>query len=548
MAYAGEIAPIIAGQGGFNGSQNYDQIPVTDLIECKHIRFDNGTWTRAGGFAYYDSAAVTGAPTCLGGIDYWSNSSTQQQVTAWNTGIVYKSSSTNLDAVELVNSLSLNAAPAIFVPSGEEVTGNNKKLLMFSQGVVPQVLNAAGVTMANLAYPSIDWSGANQPMAAVPHDRRLVAWGNQNARHALYFSAIDNHENFLRYDPANISSELLPSIDINPGEGDEIRGAISMGTTRLFVFKYPAGIYFVDTTSITSYFTPVTTVRTDIGLAGPAAITKVGGLGTWFIGADGHIYSLEMISNPDIDPLDASITAKMQLNKWINDNVNLTRAKWFRLIYDNSRKEVWAIYSSSSATSNDLALIIDVRDPSNPKVSVDQRGNFYNAAWVSRNSATQKQNLLLAGTSGRSYVANDDDNVIGTSTPYTSTLRIPDTDFSWYNSKLGSYSKRFDWFELVYNGVATSTLNIDTYIDGIYYKTYTTTIGTDQYTLGVGSANPFILGTATLYAAGISKKKIKIGGLGKRFGFRLRSNNINDDFNVSRIFVHFSPQDTLGEN
>lgn len=540
--YNGQIAPLLAGQGGFNGSDNFDAIPYTDLLQAKNIRFDGNAWRKAPGLTLYDSNAVTGTPNCSAGLDFWVDASTQRQITVWDNGKAYKETSGNIDSVELANSLTVTTSPPILLACGQETSGSNRKVLMFSQGQTPQSLNADANTFASLTNIPSDWSSTNMPMGAIMHDRRVYAFGNPAAKHALYVSAIDDHTNFLRFDLSDATSDLLPSFDVNAGEGDEIRALWSLGTTRLYVFKYPYGIYFVDTTNVTSYFAPINTVRSDIGIGGPKCITRVGSLGTFFIGGDGHIYSLELVSNPDVDPRDTSITAKLLLNDWIHDNVDLTKIKFAQLIWDSNRKELTAIYRSQSANGvNDLALVIDFRDPQTPKIAVEDRGAYFGAAWLKRNTQAYIE-LMVSGTAGLVYRANQDSRVIGASTGYDARLRTADTDFSWMNQAYASYTKRFDWIELVYNSTTDANVYVDTFIDGQYYNTYTALMGIEGEVLGT-----FVLGTDQLATFGQNRCKIKIGGIGKRFGFRLRNSTALSDFSISRALISFVPQETGGE-
>lgn len=542
MAYQGTIAPILAGQGGYNASDNFDAVPYTDLLEANNIRYDGMAWRKAGGLALYDNSAVTGTPNCVAGLDFWVDASTQFQITAWDNGKVYKETSGNIDSVELANSLAFTNSPPVLLACGQETSGNNRKVLLFSQGQPPLSLNASANTMAALTNVPADWSSTNQPMAAIMHDRRVYAFGNPAAKHALYVSAIDDHTNFLRFDLADSTSDLLPSFDVNSGEGEEIRALWSLGTTRLYVFKYPYGVYFVDTSSVTSYFAPINTVRTDLGIGGPKCITRVGSVGTFFIGSDGHIYSLDLVSNPDVDPRDASLTGQKQFDSWIKDNVDLTKIKFAQLIWDSNRKELWAVYRSQTANGvNDLALVIDFRDPQNPKIAVENRGAYFGAMWLHRNTSAYTE-LMTSGTGGLVYKANQSTRVIGASTGYDSRLRTADTDFSWMNQNYASYTKRFDWLEIVYNSTTNANCYIDTFIDGQYYNTYTALMGRSGAVLG-----SFILGTDTLATFGQARAKTKIGGIGKRFGVRLRNNSANSDFSISRLLISFVPQETGGE-
>ena len=99
------------------------------------------------------------------------------------------------------------------------------------------------------------------------HANRLWAAGNLSDPHRVYFSTVDNHENFT--DATNAGS--LP---VFPGEGDRITGLFSY-RGLLIVGKAPRGIYVVDTTGIliTSY--AVNFLSHAIGLASANVIAQV---------------------------------------------------------------------------------------------------------------------------------------------------------------------------------------------------------------------------------------------------------------------------------
>jgi len=540
MAYKGYAATITAGLGGYNGSQNYDRIPITDLLQAENIRYDGDAWRKAPGMAKFDANAVVANATCSEGIDFWYNTATQNIITAWigsnaASNAVFKEVAGNLDSVTLLNNTSFTE-PITFLECGQEWVNNPRKLLMFHKGIVPYVYDANSNANAMIAMTNVsaDWTTAQYPAAAIMHDQRVVAWGAANAPHNLYFSTLNDHTDF--------ATGLPPVYSIMPGEGEYIVACHSLvSTTRLYVFKYPTGIYYIDTADINSWILPVTTVRKDIGMAGPHAITKVGSLGTWFIGSDGHVYSLEAVQNPDIDPKDASITAQLNLSDWIRDNVNPNRLKFARIIYDPNRKEVWAMYSETGTTINGLCLVFDISKPGNVKISTDTRGNYFNAAFLHKEATTTFRQLYTGGTGGFVYKHNQPTRLLGASA-YQGTFRTPDTDFSWLSANLAEVSKRFDWLEFIFQSTGDYPLYVETYIDGEYYNTYTITLGAAQTGL-----DAFVLDTSQLATSGLIRGKVKIGGMGKRFGVRCYNNGASQDFNIARILVYFVPLGQGGE-
>jgi hypothetical protein len=569
MAYNGYIAPFVAGRGGLNGAENKELIPYSDLIIAKNIRYDGDAWRKAGGMVPFDANAVPNA-TCIAGIDFHINASAQKQVTAWQRTVnantvytVYKEVGGDVDNVMLLNVTDALTEPIVFVECGQEYVNNAKKLLMFCKNVVPYCLTGDGTTMNALTNVqcSVDWSSTDQPAAGIVHDHRVYAWGNKNAPHAIYVSNLDDHTNF--YAETGNTGYPPPTFDVVPGKGDGIVACHSIGTTRLFVFKAPVGIYYLDTDNITSYYLPTTTVREDIGMAGPLGITKVGSLGTWFIGSDAHIYSLESISNPDVDLKDASITGQMNMTQWLEENVNPTYLKHAKLIYNPKRKEVLAYYTGGSGTINNIGLVIDVRNPQMPRIATEERGTYFQAAWNYRPIAQNVYSLVLSGGSdGYVYKLDQDSRIrVNTTTGYGASLRTPDTDFSWVSPELENRDKRFDYFEVVMTSKGAHNLYITLYIDGEYHSgPYAVDCGGTGGLLAGGSAmtntivttgyglTPVTTKTAFTFAAsGLIRRKIKIGGIGRRLGFMLHNNEATQDFDIAKVLVSFQVLGTGGE-
>lgn len=531
MGYNGFIIPYEAAVGGYNANDNIDSVAPSELIEASAIRYDGNTWRKAGGIDYYDANVISGAPTCLGGIDWWPTTSTQRQVTVWSDGNIYKEVSGDIDSVTLESGLTYTN-PVVMLAAGKESPGNNGKLLIFSAGIAPRLLTADGATTGAISNPSPDWSGANQPRGAILHDSRVCAW----YEHSIYFSTLSDHSDFLTQAP--------PTFSIMPGSADYISACYSLGTTRLYIFKYPHGIYFCDTSNITSYWLNVTTVREDIGIAGPNAITRVGQLGTWFMGSDGHIYSLDLISDPDVDPKNACITSGLNLENWIRDNVNLTRMPHARLIYNPTRQEVWAIYSGTGSSVHNKVLVFDVRYPTQIRTSIDDRGSLYNAAWMSRVSS--KKMLYTAGNTG--FVFKQDQSTksqLGSA--YRGSFWIPHSDFGWANPALTNKKKRLDFIGVRVKSTGAYYLSIDIYVDGSYSSTETILIGGSGSALDdntVGLVPNTTKSDFTLSGDSYVRHKIKVGGIGETFGFRCYNAGNGEDFAVSKFDAYVR---TLGE-
>jgi hypothetical protein len=526
--YRGQVVDIQGGRGGLNGNINSYLIPPTDLLVARNLRFDGFVWRKAGGLSLFDSVAVATAPTCYGGWDWRPNSGNQNQVTFWSNGNVYKETGADIDAV-LLGTLSAPANPVVFCEGGSVSAGLDKELYIFNKGNSPKKLTGTGVTLAAFTNESADWS-SNKPGAGIQHDFRTVAFDVDSAPHNLYFSALADLSDFV-----GSGGDTGYVFSVAPGVGDRIIAANSYLPQQLYVFKYPRGIWAVDTTDFTGDFLPTTLVRDDVGAAGPNCIAKVGN-DLWFISGNGRLYSVQAL-RPDTDPLDADITAKLNLKTFIEENVDATKLKFARLIYDEARREIWYVYSSQAGTGiNDSVLIIDLNEPGVLKTAVDDRGEYFQAVWK-RVASTGFNEILVAGVGGLVYRANAISRSIGGTTAYTSELKTIDTDFRFVDPVIGSREKRYDFLEISILPTGNYTLGIDVYIDGMFKKSINISAGDSSAAFDSATFD-----TSTFAGQLIIKHKVPLDLVGNIISLRLINSDLNADFAIINLRIHYVPQ------
>src|SRR5690242_17186777 len=90
--YEGRIFEIPVGQGGLVGTVNQALIQPDQLIVAENLSFEGGVLRKEGGALAYNSSAITGSPTVLGGWDWWPTPGVQRMVVATSDGHLYKDS------------------------------------------------------------------------------------------------------------------------------------------------------------------------------------------------------------------------------------------------------------------------------------------------------------------------------------------------------------------------------------------------------------------------------------------------------------------------
>lgn len=532
MAFNGLTVQLPCGQGGFNSSQNVYQIAISSLTRAKNIRFDGYTWSKAGGIAPINATGIANTPTCVGGYSYRPTTTAQRIITAWTDGNIYREVSDVITANTLTNAHTFTS-PVVFVEGGQIENTANKHLYMFSTSFAPKYLDGDAVTTTNIAGPSTDWSSVF-PGAAIYHDSRIIAFDHATYPHSIYPSALSSHGEFRILD-SNSFATGSRIFDIGPGQGDRIAALYSLLPEFMYAFKYPFGIYKVDTSDWTGYGLPHALVRSDVGMVGPFGVTKVGN-DVWFISTTGRIYSLLALSQTE-DPSDADITRQLQLSDYITSDVDLTRLKWARLVYNESRKELWYIYTSKDADTNDHALVFDLNDPQRIKVSQETRGQYFNATWTRVNSTNGDIQLLTAGAgTGKVYTLDDSNYVIDTNTAYTGEFWYPETDFGFVSPELGAKVKHFQSLEIYVLPTGDYDMTFEFFIDGVSYKTETVNLGSSGAVFGEA-----VFDTDTFGGQNAVPKKITINGTGRQLSIKGYNGGENENFKIVKLAVSLTP-------
>ena len=519
------------GMQGFDGSANEFRMNPFSLKVANDIRFRGLAIIKSPGMTLFDSGAVTATPNCLAGIDWRPTGAIQRTVTVWDNGKAYsdKTIAGDIDSTTLITGLTYTS-PVVLVEAGQQAIGGDKELYIFAANNTPYKLIADGSTASAISNISPDWtSAANMPYAGTYHDFYLVAWGGANARHNLYFSTLEDNSDFL--------TNLPPVVTVAGGQGDEVRAALSLLPSRLYVWKYPVGLYWVDTTNIVNFITPIHTVRTDVGGAGPNAVCRVGS-DVWFIAANGHVYSLTAAINSE-DLIDADVSADLKLTRWIEQNISLARIKSARIHYDDTLKEVHVYYTKAGGNHNNVGFIINLEIPNKPRVSFETRGAYFEAVWR-RLSSTNVMETLSGGEGGLIYRINQEGrNLNGIA--YKGEFQFPQNTLASPTSQdpegtnTSEPNKLFLWLDVSVIPTGNYNLIIDVYIDGAYTETLDVDLGTSPATFDASTWDNAVFAQAE----GVLQRRIKMHGRGRSISLLCRNSGLNEDFAISEIVLHY---------
>jgi len=112
-------------------------------------------------------------------------------------------------------------------------------------------------------------------------------------------------------------------------------------------------------------------------------------------------------------------------------------------------------------------------------------------------------------------------------------------DLSHLDPNLAVINKNFHFLEMAVNPKGNFDVNATIYIDGEKSETVTFNMGTGSNSLG-----SFVLDTDVLGGDNILNRKRRISGSGRRISVELSNSGNNEDFNISSLFLHFTPGST----
>lgn len=515
------IAELPLGGNGLNGSNNPSIHAPDDLVYAFNVCYQGGAIRKEGGASKYTPSALSGTPSIIAGTDWRYDGVTQRSIIVTSAGDILKDSGTGAYGTTLKSGLTVSDVSPRFCEAGKEVAANNRKLFIFTGKNAVQVLSADGATTSDLATPPADWT-AGKPSFGTPHEGRIWAGGNTNDPHRLYYSTTTNHEDFTGAGSGSLS--------IYPGEGERLVGAVSF-KGFLVAFKYPAGVYVIDTTNPTVANWRVNKSSGTIGMANENAIAEL---------TDDYIAILTPAADVRVyGPGDflgnfrgATITDSRYMNEFMRRELQYQYSAKWRLCWYNTKRELHIACTSKSSTTNDARLVCDLTNFAKPRWRYSTR-DVCISMWTRIGSDTQAQ--LVSGDASGFVWTMDTETRSKDGAAYNGLFQTAATDLSYLDPRLGTRRKNGKFLELSMEHVGNWDVNVEIYWDGKYHQTVTFNVGTTGSILG-----SFVLGTGRLGGSTLINRKRRITGSGRRIAIVGKNNQPAQDFALSKMLLHYS--------
>ncbi len=520
MPFTGEIAELTIGQLGLTGTKNPATVNVQSLLRAQNLSYSEGTLQKEPGTVKYNSSAISGTPSILGGHDWHPSDGTQRMVVMTSDGDLLRDDGAGTFGTTLASSLT--ATPDVvpqFVEGGKEAAANNRKLFVFTGLNAVQVVDGDGATSAAISTPPDDWTGANQPRVGEIHEGRLWGAGNTNDPHRLYYSTTTDHE--------DLKGTGSGTIAIYPGEGLGIVGVYAF-RSGLAVFKHPRGIYFVDTSDPTVTNWKVQRITNQIGTAWVGTSTVVEN-DVYFVDIAGNIRTLQTTDEFG-DVSSTSVSDIQDMDPFIRNNLSFASVRKWQMVYYTTKREVHIGCTGIGATTNNARLVVDLNRRELPRFRFSQFDTPV-SLWTRMVLEVPE----LTGGDDAGFVRRmDQETRSHDGAGIASVFQSPHWDLAHIDPQLGILRKNGAFLEVVLEPKGNWNMSVDVLWDGETHETIQFNMGTTGASLG-----SFVLGTNRLAEEGLVNRKRRITGGGRRFGLAGSNSGDGQDFSVGRFYLHF---------
>jgi len=518
MGYIGESIPIPLGQKGLLTDLPASLKPHDGLDEALNIELNVAGVSKAGGSSKFNPDDVLdGAVVAI--HDWWPTGLLQRTMAATGAGKLYRDTGDGsfASAVEIVSGLGSLTSETQFVEAGSETTGQNKKLFMYADSMVPKFIDGDAVVHTAFTNLAADWASDNPTFGIVHLDRQWV-FGNTNQPHRIYVSVPANHSDF--------TGAGFLTFEVYPGEGDRLISAI-VYKSRLYVFKYPRGVYYLDAPSTTTSTWGFKKLDSSFGAGSSHGLLQV--LDDLLVmNAENSITSAQATAAFG-DLKFGDIIANAKIERYVRDNFDLTSKRLSQAIWYSEKKTAMFTMIANGSSAFDRILNIDVKNPQQPRYTVNSK-DAPNCLAL-RRDANEIARPVYGTTDG--FVFLMDQNLFTVDgNSYTGEFKTPEIDFGFADRRLANMNKIFEFVTLIFEGLSNDDIFIDTIIDGEPIDT----IAVSQFS-GVG-LDDFVLDVDVLDSVQLQEVRIPIHGAGRRIQLRIY-NTTGNTFRVEQLLVDF---------
>lgn len=532
MSYRGLVVPLPVGQQGFSGTENPSQAGPGHFLYVDGVELHANIIRKEGGATKFNASALGGGSVVISGINWTPTPTNRRDVVFLSNGSVLKDTGAGTFSTTLVSGLtSTRDPPPWFLAAGGEAVGAPRKLMLFSATNQVQFVDADGAVMAAIGGPAADWTGAgNFPTFGVLHGLRVWAGGNNSDPHRIYYSTLTDHEDFVGAGSGTIA--------IFPGEGERLAGAISF-RGALVVFKYPQGIYVVNTSDPSPANWSVTPLTRAVGTLNQHTLVQIEN-DVLYLDVTGDIHALS-VTQEFGDYTTSDIGDADSIHAFMSRYVNTSKLRRAQGIWYGRRQQAWWTLPLMGSDDNNLRFITLVENATTQQQPATRRyfmsrRDVAISLWLKPD--TSEIPIPVMGDASGFVWLLDRDNRSKDGAGYSMTFETANTDFGFLDQQLATRMKAGQFLEISFEPQGNWDLTVEVFWDDVLTDTLIFNMGSGGAILG-----SFILDTDILAASSVRSARTKMDGSGRRL--RLVGDNSGNGQNVSlaNFYVHMSLMD-----
>ncbi len=361
MAYKGFDISVPIGRAGLMTDENSSDIPPTHLVRAKNVEIINGVISKEPGSRRWNQIALDSGVVAL--VEWTPDDARVYLIAVERSGKVWRfeDSQTKVEVVsDGVSPTTLSIGEHVsIVEGGAEDASSDKKLFIFTGNDPVQVISGSELTRSNLSSPPTDWT-TKYPTFGIIQRSRLVAFGNANDPHRIYYSLDSDHEDFT-------TSSL--QFSVWPGDGIRLYGAL-VYKSRLFLLKQPRGVYWmIDVAPSTDNWYPVKG-SSEFGIASPDAAQQVRD-DMLVKNSSGGLTSIAAVDTFG-DIRSGDLLDLLKVERYIQEQTSNQGLEDSRSLYDSYRKILYFTYWAAGASQNNRVLKLQTSRES-PSVSLSDK-------------------------------------------------------------------------------------------------------------------------------------------------------------------------------
>ena len=537
--YDGLKCQVPIGTSGLLSDMAPSQIPYTNLTRVYNCDFGVGYVEKAKGAIQYQRYALPAGIVAI--LDYWPTTLQQRLFAACSNGSIYRDTGDRYFGANPVNTSPVAIGSGFgtltnktqFVVGGNEVSGNVKKIFLFTGGLNQvQVYSGDSGTFSAITNPAADWPNptiSSNPQSNFPNFgliHRGALWCF--AKGTAYMSNPNNHEDF------QTAQDILIT-QVGPGEGGDIVGAF-VYKQKLFAWKEGDFCYILndsDPNSSNWYFDK----QSDgLGIASWHSACQV--LDDMQVGnITNKITSYKATLNYG-NFTQGDVFKQNEVSRFFAENTVPEGNQYQHSLFYPDKGVAMFTGRTKGQQNNNCIIQMDVSHTNQaPKFGI---WNHVAPDCLGLRRNTHNIKVPMYGCSdGFVYLMDSVNRFVGPisgGTAYTGEFWTADLDMRHLDPKLADQVKEFNYLGVTFMETGNYTLSVDVWLDGRFRETLTF-----SQTVDTNYCGAFVLGTSR--TGGLDEKTIeqRMHGQGRRITLRCYNSGNNQNFKVSLLTIGFKP-------